>query len=188
MKRHIYVAGAFITALVVLGVAQSWVGSVAQAQARNSVMAPRFEVDPLWPKPMPNHWLFGNSIGVWVDEQDDVWMVHRGEANLNRDEKGIKNGIAECCAPAPPVLAFDKAGNLVSTGADLDKASTGRHRTTASSSITRAAVWIGGNGPGDSHIVKFTKDGKFLAQYGKPNARFDRQGPEGTEHVHAEQQ
>ena len=32
-------------------------------------------------------------------------------------------------------------------------------------------VWIGGNGPGDSHIVKFTRDGKFLAQYGKPNAR-----------------
>ena len=40
-------------------------------------------------------------------------------------------------------------------------------------------VWIGGNGPGDSHIVKFTRDGKFLAQYGKPNARMsgkDKQG------------
>jgi DNA-binding beta-propeller fold protein YncE len=32
-------------------------------------------------------------------------------------------------------------------------------------------VWIGGNGPGDSHILKFTQDGKFLAQYGKPDAR-----------------
>ena len=32
-------------------------------------------------------------------------------------------------------------------------------------------VWIGGNGPGDSHVLKFTKDGKFLAQYGKPGAR-----------------
>jgi len=32
-------------------------------------------------------------------------------------------------------------------------------------------VWIGGNGPGDSHILKFTKDGKFLLQIGKPNAR-----------------
>ena len=32
-------------------------------------------------------------------------------------------------------------------------------------------VWIGGNGPGDSHVLKFTKDGKFLAQYGKPDAR-----------------
>ena len=40
-------------------------------------------------------------------------------------------------------------------------------------------VWIGGNGPGDSHIVKFTRDGKFIAQYGKPNARMsgkDKQG------------
>ena len=32
-------------------------------------------------------------------------------------------------------------------------------------------VWIGGNGQGDSHVLKFTKDGKFLAQYGKPGAR-----------------
>ena len=22
-----------------------------------TVMAPRFEVDPLWPKPLPNHWV-----------------------------------------------------------------------------------------------------------------------------------
>ena len=29
-------------------------------------------------------------------------------------------------------------------------------------------VWIGGNGQGDSHILKFTHDGKFLAQYGVP--------------------
>jgi len=28
-------------------------------------------------------------------------------------------------------------------------------------------VWIGGNGAGDSHILKFTRNGKFIAQYGK---------------------
>jgi DNA-binding beta-propeller fold protein YncE len=32
-------------------------------------------------------------------------------------------------------------------------------------------VWIGGNGGGDSHVLKFTKDGKFLMQSGKKGAR-----------------
>ena len=32
-------------------------------------------------------------------------------------------------------------------------------------------VWIGGNGGPDSHILKFTKDGKFLMQVGKKGAR-----------------
>jgi hypothetical protein len=29
-------------------------------------------------------------------------------------------------------------------------------------------VWIGGNGGDDRHILKFTQDGRFLAQYGEP--------------------
>ena len=44
---------------------------------------PRFEVDPLWPKPLPNHWVLGQTIGVAVDAQDHVWIVHRGDASLN---------------------------------------------------------------------------------------------------------
>ena len=31
----------------------------------NTVKAPIFEVDPLWPKAMPNHWLLGMAIGIW---------------------------------------------------------------------------------------------------------------------------
>jgi DNA-binding beta-propeller fold protein YncE len=29
-------------------------------------------------------------------------------------------------------------------------------------------LWIGGNGGGDSHVLKFSQDGQFLAQYGEP--------------------
>jgi DNA-binding beta-propeller fold protein YncE len=36
-------------------------------------------------------------------------------------------------------------------------------------------VWISGNGGSDSHILRFTKDGKFLKQYGRAGAR--RNGP-----------
>ena len=41
------------------------------------VVAPRFEVDPLWPKPLPNHWIMGQTIGVSVDAQDHIWIIHR---------------------------------------------------------------------------------------------------------------
>jgi DNA-binding beta-propeller fold protein YncE len=142
------------------------------AQTRSGVQAPRFEVDPMWPKPMPNHWLLGNAIGVWVDDQDHVWIVHRGSDTLANNEKGLELKSAEhCCAGAPPVLEFDGQGNLVrhwggpGSGYDWPASNHGIFVDHTGN------VWIGGNGPGDSHVVKFTKDGKFLAQYGKPNAR-----------------
>ena len=78
---------------------------------------PAFEVDPLWPKPLPNHWLLGSVTGVAVDAQDHVWVVHRGYDSMTaRTEIGAATNpkTAEaCCVPAPPVLEFDAAGNLV---------------------------------------------------------------------------
>ena len=32
-----------------------------------AVMAPRFEVDPFWPKPLPNHWVTGSTN---IDKSD----------------------------------------------------------------------------------------------------------------------
>ena len=82
------------------------------AQA-GTVQAPMFEVDPLWPKPLPNHWLLGAAIGIWVDEQDNVWIIHRSSATLNDNEKALELNVGECCRGAPPVLVFDPAGNLI---------------------------------------------------------------------------
>ena len=48
----------------------------------------------------------------------------------------------------------------------------------AFSSITKGNVWIGGNGGGDSHILKFTRNGKFIAQYGKAGVH---RGPTNAE-------
>ncbi|MEE4382728.1 MAG: hypothetical protein V2J02_12080, partial [Pseudomonadales bacterium] len=39
-------------------------------------------------------------------------------------------------------------------------------------------VWIGGNGRDDAHILKFSRDGKFLAQYGVPGAPVDSNSTE----------
>ncbi|MCC7180871.1 MAG: hypothetical protein IT177_21000 [Acidobacteria bacterium] len=159
------------TVVAGLGLAQLWIERSVAAPVQSGVQAPRFEVDPLWPKPLPNHWVLGNAIGVWVDERDHIWIVHRGSDTLNNNEKGLELKSADCCAGAPPVLEFDAAGNLLrhwggpGPGYDWPASNHGIFVDHAGN------VWIGGNGPGDSHIVKFTRDGKFVAQYGKPNAR-----------------
>ena len=133
----------------------------------NTVKAPVFEVDPLWPKPLPNHWLLGMAIGVWVDEKDHVWIIHRGAATLNDNELALTKNIGECCASAPPVLEFDPSGRLVQAwggpgpGYEWPDSNHGIHIDH------KGNVWIGGNGENDAHILKFTRDGKFLMQMGK---------------------
>lgn len=173
-------AALLVALLAALAVAHVWVQRDLDAQTKGAVQAPRFEVDPLWPKPLPNHWLLGNAIGVWVDDRDHVWIVHRSSATLDPNEKGLELESADyCCAGAPPVLEFDAAGNLVGhwggpgPGYDWPDSNHGIFVDHL------GQVWIGGNGPGDSHIVKFTRDGKFIAQYGKPNARVTGKNAQG---------
>ena len=171
-KSNLLVGGTFVVLLVALGVGQSIIGRAAARQQRaTQAQAPRFEVDPMWPRPLPNHWVLGQTIGVWVDEQDVIWTVNRSSDSLANQEKALELKAGECCQGAPPILAYDPAGNVVrhwggpGQGYDWPNSNHGIFVDHTGS------VWIGGNGPGDSHILKFTKDGKFLQQIGKPNAR-----------------
>src|SRR5262249_10818347 len=66
-KRDFFIGAALAALIAALGVGQSVLQNRADAQGR-TVQAPMFEVDPLWPKPLPNHWLLGWTIGLWVDE------------------------------------------------------------------------------------------------------------------------
>ena len=167
LKRN-HIAGALLALSVAgLGVGQALLQTKADAQSA-TVQAPMFEVDPLWPKPLPNGWLLGMAIGVWVDEQDHVWMIHRSSATLHNNEKGaeLKPPIADCCKGAPPVLRFDPAGNLVSAWGGPGQGYEWPESNHGIVVDHKGNVWIGGNGKGDSHILKFTKDGKFLQQFG----------------------
>jgi DNA-binding beta-propeller fold protein YncE len=141
-------------------------------QNRHTVQAPYFEVDPFWPKPLPNHWVLGSSIGVSVDERDHVWMIHRGSATLAEKERALESKLSdECCGAAPPVLEFDPDGKLVG---QWGGPGAGYEWPTSNHGITvdhKGNVWIGGNGPGDSQVLKFSRSGKFLLQVGKANAR-----------------
>src|ERR1700682_3159287 len=167
-KPNLWFGAAFLVLLGGLWLAQNALESRALAQERASVQGPRFEVDPEWPKPLPNHWLLGSTIGVDVDSQDHVWIIHRTSATLNNNERGaeLNPPIAECCKGAPPVLEFDQAGNLVHSwggpGAGFEWPES-NHAITIDG---KGNVWIGGNGDNDGQILKFTKDGKFVKQFG----------------------
>lgn len=168
-RSHGLVVGAGVVCLVAaLWAAESALERRLAAEAANAVQAPRFEVDPLWPKPLPNHWLLGMAIGVSVDARDHVWIIHRGSATLNANERGaeLTPPTGECCKGAPPVLEFDAAGNLVgSWGGPGD----GFEWPESNHGITvdgKGNVWIGGNGRNDGQVLKFTQSGKFIKQFG----------------------
>jgi hypothetical protein len=151
--------------------------AVLGAQTRAG-QAPYFEVDPLWPKPLPNHWVLGSVVGVSVDERDHVWIVHRPQSLSDR-ERSLELKLGECCTAAPPVIEFDAAGALVNAwggpgpGHDWPQSNHGI-------TVDRAGnVWIGGNGDADSQILKFTRAGRFVAQFGRAGARRGRPDSKG---------
>jgi DNA-binding beta-propeller fold protein YncE len=160
-----------VVVLVALGITQAVLERTAAAQTKGASQAPRFEVDPLWPKPLPNHWVLGSAIGVWVDSDDHIWIIHRSSATLNNNEKPLELKQGECCAGAPPVLEFDQDGNLLRHWGGPGQGYEWPDSNHGIFIDYKGNVWIGGNGGPDSQILKFTKDGKFLMQVGKKGAR-----------------
>ena len=141
-----------------------------RADASQTVQAPRFEVDPFWPKALPNQWILGSVIGVGVDSRDHVFIIHRGDSTLNqRTEAGAAANppIGECCRSAPPILEFDAEGTLVKAWGGPGEGYDWPESNHGITLDDQDNVWIGGNGRGDAHILKFTHDGKFLNQFGK---------------------
>jgi DNA-binding beta-propeller fold protein YncE len=178
-RRNVVIGAAFLAVFVALGVSQLALDRVQAAQGMGTE-APTFEVDPFWPKPLPNHWIIGSTIGVTVDSRDHVFIIHR-QQTLNpateADAATDPPTATECCVPAPPVLEFDPEGNLVASWGGPGEGYDWPESNHGITIDPMDNIWIGGNGRGDSQILKFTRDGKFLKQFGKPNARRDPNSP-----------
>lgn len=170
-------------------------GETANAAASQDGM---FEVVTLWPQPLPSGSILGSVTGLAVDAQDHVWLVHRGAASLTaRTEAGLEldpPGSETCCRAAPAVLEFDAAGSLVSSwggpgdgyvwpqtpgGLDVD----GSGNVFIAAAGAPASAGRGGRGgrgggrggggggtppPADAHVLKFSRDGTFVRQFGTP--------------------
>jgi hypothetical protein len=184
VKRNLLIGATFVAVLGMLGVAERALDRTVSAQSRSSVQVPIFEVDPFWPKTMPNNWVFGQTIGVGVDERDQVWIIHRGNdpGNLDGTEYARPpavpktyyspgSRVSECCDPAPPVVAFDQAGNVVHAWGGPSLHPEWPDSNHGIIVDNKGLVWIGGNGGPDAHILKFTREGKFVAEFGKKGAR-----------------
>jgi DNA-binding beta-propeller fold protein YncE len=179
-KRNLVFGSGLVAAIVALACASEAMDRMTQDYAADG-MAPMFQVDPFWPKPLPNHWILGATIGVDVDSRDHVWIVQRNTPDqfVGNTELGSAQDppVSECCSPAPSVLEFDPDGNLVAAWGGPGT-ETGDYVWPGSNhGITvdhMDNVWIGGNGATeagqDRHILKFSRTGSFLAQYGSPGA------------------
>jgi len=171
-KRTLLLGVGLVATITALACASEAVDNLGADNVGAAGMAPMFEVDPFWPKPLPTHWILGNAVGVGVDSRDHVYIIHRGAMSLNeRTEMGSGTNppTSECCTAAPPILEFDPEGNLINAWGGE---STDEYQWPASnhgiSIDPNDNVWIGGNGAGDSHVLKFSRDGEFLAQFGIP--------------------
>jgi hypothetical protein len=153
-------------------------------QSRPSGKVPAFQYDPSWPKPLPNHWLTGNIGAIAIDTSDHIWIAQRPGSTTSLSERYGLTKEGECCFPAPPVMEFDPAGNLVQAWGPVHDAQgkplgtqkwaqdvqwpTSEHGIFVDS--RRGHVWVGSNGQ-PSQVLKFTRDGKFLLRIGAQEAK-----------------
>jgi sugar lactone lactonase YvrE len=143
--------------------------TLLSAQPLVAQQVPQFQVDPAWPKPLPNNWIIGQIGGIAVDSHDRIWVYQRPNS-LTDDERGaaLKPPVSKCCVPAPSVMQFDQEGNLLQAwggpgaGYDWPKSEHGIYVDKQDN------VWLAGNDKDNDHMVlKFSADGRFLMQIGK---------------------
>ena len=161
--------GICLFVIAALGFSARALDRVAQQPAAGgTVEAPRFEVDPAWPKPLPNGWLIGMTIGVAVDARDHVWIVHR-QNTLAPTEVGADQNppTAGCCKAAPPVLEFDTDGTLLRSWGGPGQGFEWPASNHGMFVDHKGIIWLGGNEGPDAQVLKLTPDGKFVAQFGK---------------------
>jgi DNA-binding beta-propeller fold protein YncE len=120
---------------------------VSMAQA-----VPHFEVDPSWPKPLPDAWITGQIGGVCTDSHDHIVVVNRRD--ITKEE-------AETAEQAPPIIMFDLAGKVIASWGDPNVVP---HSIHGCSFDLENNVWVGGND--DGILQKYSHDGKLLMQIG----------------------
>ncbi len=153
--RNFYVGVTIAAVIAVLAIAQYTLQTVARAQENGSAnRAGIYEVDRMWPKPLPNNWVLGSTVGLAIDARDHVFIVHRGQASLDpevREPDGVRASRASRRrrprgrrSRAAAGFAAPSAGNTVAGysrqrhDASRFPSSAARQRLRCSSSIRKA--------------------------------------------------
>jgi len=130
--------------------------------------APRYEVDASWPKPLPEGWINAQVGGNCVDSHDHSVIVDR--RNITEEEE-------ETSKATPPIIMFDKTGNMVRAWGDPEVVPNSIHGCVFDAEDN---VYVGGNG--DGIIQKYSHEGELLLQIGE-RGKFDT--VDGTEEAKA---
>ena len=144
---------AMVAAFSTLRADHNGVRQKVDVAALPTVAAPKFAVDPFWPRPLPNQWVTGEVGGSCIDAQDHVFI-------LNRDDLSPKEQIIN--KPAPPVIELDADGNVVSSWGDPSKVPGRIHGCFVDYENN---VWVAGQT--DAIVQKYSHDGKLLLQIGQ---------------------
>jgi DNA-binding beta-propeller fold protein YncE len=161
IKTRIGLVFAVVAAAVHIG---STTAATPSAQS-GAEQIPVFELDPTWPKPLPNDWAFGEAWGIAVDSRDHGWVLH----STNHKDRSIPDMLAKQGKRlAPPVIEFDAQGSLVQAwGGPGPGYSWMEGEPWAEHGMFidhKDNVWV----TGDGHVaLKFTRGGKFLLQIGE---------------------
>jgi hypothetical protein len=157
-------------ALAVAAALGSWTYE-SQADGRSSLRAPKYKVDPFWPKPLPDKWVTGEVAGTCLDSRDHLIIVNRGF-----QAGGLQPPENQTARASPPVIEFDKAGNVVRAWGDptLNTVPQGTLPPGTNQVLPNSIhgcfvdyqdnVWIAGNG--DGVVQKYSHNGTFLMQIG----------------------
>jgi hypothetical protein len=179
-RRPVYVGGILLTLIVAVGL---WHPATGTANTAQTGQSPQFKVDPNWPKPLPNpkdamgvqhQWVAGQVGGDCVDSHDHIFALNR--AFQDGPVGGMFTHWGSTSIPAPPVIEYDSAGNIVHTWGDPSikskKISKGYGTTAVIPESLHGCfvdyqdnVWIGGYA--DGVVQEYTHDGEnMLLQIG----------------------
>ena len=161
----------------------------APAQTESDFPAMHYTVDPGWPV-LPQGWNFGEVAGVAADGKGHVFVFHRGEhpiMEFDPDGRMVRSW-GEGLFVRPHAIRVDPEGNIWTVDNDahqvLKMDSSGRVRMVVGrygrggesdeefNRPTDVAFAPNGDfyvsdGYGNSRVVKFSKEGRFLTAWGK---------------------
>jgi hypothetical protein len=133
------------------------------SNAQNNV--PRYEVDPSWPKPLPDRWVTGEMGGVCVDSQDHVFIAQRVNdvGGMDGHLEGLTNDELNAGQAAPPIIEFDAEGKVVNSWGNASLLPKDLHGCAIDN---QGHVWL--DGSEDGIVQEYSHDGReLLLQIGK---------------------
>ena len=171
-RRTVTIASALVVFTTLLGCAPE-VDTTSAVAPTSQSGPPVFQVDPSWPREMPNSWILGAVTAVFVDAKDHVWGTHLPET-LTQEETALVQDppIGTCCAPAPVVIEFDPEGNVVQGWGDPSMQDVSEFPRNAHGLFVdhNDYVWVGTYR--HHRVMKFTRDGQLVMTIG----RYDEHG------------